>query len=178
MTDQTKPLLPDLPDEIWAADTPDGWIWHPEDMPGVPGVTRYVRADRPVSGDMKVVRDAFFSVRATVKDHPELLKFIPLGLGTRISDAEFALERIEAAQSSGVPEWHPIETAPEETPVLTNQGTAVFTCDQPGDQKFWCLCESDGDRAGCAEDGAYYLYPTHWMPLPAAPKADTKTGDE
>lgn len=60
----------------------------------------------------------------------------------------------------GAPEWQPIETAPEDISVLAYwkhhkiMDVAIF------------------DFNGWNIDGLSCTPPTHWMPLPAAPKGD------
>ena len=77
-----------------------------------------------------------------------------------LSDANAAIQAAyEQGKREAVPEWQPIETAPEATHVfvwLPNYGTVrgIFTTDQSR-QRWW--------------NGEEVIYPTHWMPLPASP---------
>jgi hypothetical protein len=73
--------------------------------------------------------------------------------------------------------WQPIETAPEQGPYLVYGGTCCSELDNKGRAALVTKVE---DR-----DGAYYFNvadvcyygvwvsnPTHWMPLPTAPKGE------
>lgn len=86
---------------------------------------------------------------------------------TNISHYEFR-KIWQAAQSASVPQWQPIETAPKDgTWVLLYQGEHVF-------QGYWFnIIEgherwADHSASGCG--GYVEAMPTHWMPLPPAPK--------
>jgi len=73
--------------------------------------------------------------------------------------------------------WRPIETAPEQGPYLVYGGTLHTELDfnyGPEEAGVTKVTDKDG---GCfnVADACYYSVwvknPTHWMPLPAAPKA-------
>ena len=68
-----------------------------------------------------------------------------------------------------VANWRPIETAPKRTDVLAGWA----------DRPHWLPQVLQQDDAGMWFNGeeSDYRPPTHWMPLPAAPQAETK-GDE
>ena len=67
----------------------------------------------------------------------------------------------------GVPEWQPIETAPKDKPILVcqSQNGIVRTARGVNDRGDWITGPSPMD---------YIVKITHWMPLPAAPKGETK----
>lgn len=82
--------------------------------------------------------------------------------GTKLFTESQLQQAYEAGKRDAVPEWLPIETAPEATHVfvwLPNYGTVrgIFTTDQSR-QRWW--------------NGEEVIYPTHWMPLPTAPKGE------
>lgn len=60
-----------------------------------------------------------------------------------------------------VPEWHPIETAPMEGRILMADDGRVFSGYHWGPKKSVDIWLSDAESC---------VAPTHWMPLPAAPK--------
>lgn len=65
--------------------------------------------------------------------------------------------------------WQPIETAPEDTPVLIFDGNMICVAEF---SKYWKGHAGDWD---CVGAGGYewdntFDNPTHWMPLPDAPK--------
>lgn len=71
-------------------------------------------------------------------------------------------------------EWQPIETAPDDervlvwaqgfhNPVVAENSVYDWLMMGPGEHDLPC----DGSPAG----GLFRLKPTHWMPLPAPPKA-------
>lgn len=68
-----------------------------------------------------------------------------------------------------VANWRPIETAPKRTDVLAGWA----------DRPHWLPQVLQQDDAGMWFNGeeSDYRPPTHWMPLPASPQAETK-GDE
>jgi hypothetical protein len=68
-----------------------------------------------------------------------------------------------------VANWRPIETAPKRTDVLAGWA----------DRPHWLPQVLQQDDAGMWFSGeeSDYRPPTHWMPLPASPQAETK-GDE
>jgi hypothetical protein len=69
--------------------------------------------------------------------------------------------------------WQPIETAPKETEILVWFGPAVGVksvsyTDSGSGFSFWCV---DDGKLGPFPVRRYCdPYPTHWMPLPEAPK--------
>ena len=69
--------------------------------------------------------------------------------------------------------WRPIETAPVEGPYLVYGGKLHTDLHGPEEAGVTKVTDKDG---GCfsVADGCYYSVwvtgPTHWMPLPAAPK--------
>jgi Protein of unknown function (DUF551) len=67
-----------------------------------------------------------------------------------------------------VPAWLPIESAPKDgTEFLGLRGNKIANAYkvQHDDCEMWCFGGSSGDV-----EIAPYTKPTHWMPLPAAPK--------
>jgi len=69
------------------------------------------------------------------------------------------------AEAAG-PKWQPIETAPKDTVVLTDCGTAMHYAGQ------WFLCTAGGAVPSCADWGREVseISPSVWAPLPAAPE--------
>ena len=69
-----------------------------------------------------------------------------------------------------VANWRPIETAPKRTDVLAGWA----------DRPHWLPQVLQQDDAGMWFNGeeSDYRPPTHWMPLPASPQAETTKGDE
>jgi hypothetical protein len=71
--------------------------------------------------------------------------------------------------------WRPIETAPAEGPYLVYGGTCCNELDNKGRAALVTKVEDrDGAYYFNVADVCYYSVwvknPTHWMPLPAAPK--------
>ena len=63
--------------------------------------------------------------------------------------------------------WEPIETAPKDgTPFIAASQMDAFRAFYDTEQGVW-VCEDDG-----LWFGALPILPTHWMPLPAAPRED------
>ena len=60
-------------------------------------------------------------------------------------------------------EWQPIETAPRD-------GTRVMLIDTFDQWHYIGRWNADLGDQGFWEDMSEYALPTHWMPLPAAPK--------
>ncbi len=71
-----------------------------------------------------------------------------------------------AAAFWGAPKWQPIETAPKD-------GGIVLTWD--GEFQGTSLWDR-GNQVWLTEDGRNFTYPTHWMPLPDAPKEGQANG--
>lgn len=68
------------------------------------------------------------------------------------------------AALTNAPQWLPIESAPSDgTRVLIFSNGAVLSA--------FFDTDYDGWRVGREY---YFYYPTHWMPLPAAPKEDER----
>lgn len=69
------------------------------------------------------------------------------------------------AAPQGVPVWLPIETAPKD-------GTEVLVGHKDGSQAvvFWQYRKRTGTAGWRDGDCDLINWPTHWMPLPAAPK--------
>ena len=85
-------------------------------------------------------------------------------------EAAAALAAPPASDPPGlVANWRPIETAPKRTDVLAGWA----------DRPHWLPQVLQQDDAGMWFNGeeSDYRPPTHWMPLPASPQAETK-GDE
>lgn len=78
------------------------------------------------------------------------------------------LEAILADELAWIPRWQPIETAPKDGTEIMGYcaGLRMFGLMS---YEAW---ESAGVRQGmwATNDGGYQRSPTHWMPLPAAPK--------
>ena len=73
-------------------------------------------------------------------------------------------------------EWQPIETAPKNTDVLVFMEGDVFQgiLDKEGGfvDKGWDFPFADAHGCGCC--AGEENYPTHWMPLPEPPAAETE----
>lgn len=71
-----------------------------------------------------------------------------------------------ALAEAAKPKWQPIETAPKDTVVLTDRGTAMHYAGQ------WFLCTAGGAITSCADWGreASEISPSVWAPLPDAPE--------
>jgi hypothetical protein len=74
--------------------------------------------------------------------------------------------------------WQPIETAPAEGPYLVYGGTCFSELNDEGETALVTKVEGrDGAYYFNVADVCYYgvwvKNPTHWMPLPAAPKGET-----
>lgn len=93
---------------------------------------------------------------------------------------ECATAALDALAAAGrlVPGWQPIETAPRDgEEVLVYFGPSVGVCsarwvspDGCDEWKSWCV--DDGKFDPHPVRGYREPYPTHWMPLPAAPRAE------
>lgn len=60
--------------------------------------------------------------------------------------------------------WQPIETSPKD-------GTNILTCDQRSGNNMSVRYWGEGDDGGMAwQPRIRGMFPTHWMPLPDAPK--------
>lgn len=67
--------------------------------------------------------------------------------------------------------WQPIETAPAEGPYLVYGGTCFSDLDDEGEAAL--VTKVDGNDYAVSDVCYYSVWisnPTHWMPLPAAPK--------
>lgn len=108
----------------------------------------------------------------------------------------FILARIEdwspkqmmrTAYDSALPEWQPIETAPESGPFLVYGG--MFRSELYADSKTreavkvsgrapYIMFHNKGEILFYVADANYHevwvVNPTHWMPLPEAPQGDEK----
>ena len=95
---------------------------------------------------------------------------IDRGVLTALSEAERAgLIAIEAAlRLSAGADWQPIETAPHDRPCIVTNGVAVGEANWFKDDDGWWWAQTDPTDA---HDGRVYE-PTHWQPLPAAPRHD------
>lgn len=70
-------------------------------------------------------------------------------------------------------EWLPIETAPQEEAILTDEGTGRYVNQINWGSPVangWYLCTSQGEIPSCAEDGMRIssISPKKWMPLPSS----------
>ena len=80
-----------------------------------------------------------------------------------VSDSEWSgVDFSEYIRSELIPQWQPIETAPKD-------GSAILTWTRLyGYADEFCVMYW-GDKEWMCLD-AFYLEPTHWMPLPEEPK--------
>jgi len=73
--------------------------------------------------------------------------------------------------------WRPIETAPAEGPYLVYGGTCFSELNDEGETALVTKVEDKEGTCFNVADVCYYgvwvKNPTHWMPLPAAPKGET-----
>lgn len=74
-------------------------------------------------------------------------------------------------------EWQPIETVPKNTEVLVLMNGDVFQAIQVWEGGYeqwvhWDFPFADAHGCGCCAGGRDY--PTHWMPLPNPPAAETE----
>lgn len=71
--------------------------------------------------------------------------------------------------------WLPIESAPKDSFIfdgLHHYGTKIIVFDGSINTARWWRIEGDS-ASNFIDEGGRAIYPTHWMPLPAAPGADT-----
>lgn len=90
-------------------------------------------------------------------------------------------EAFEAGKRDAIPEWQPIETAPKSTVNGRDvHGVYIlgFCPDHDACDLESCICVvwweplmNSGSGMWYGE-GGYETHPTHWMPLPAAPKGE------
>jgi hypothetical protein len=78
------------------------------------------------------------------------------------------------SNSNQFPAWQPIESAPKDRPILTNEGIAQFVDRRNWGSPVtngWYLCSYYGDIIRCADDGmsVSYASPKVWMDLPDLP---------
>jgi hypothetical protein len=64
-------------------------------------------------------------------------------------------------------EWQPIETAPKDRPILIWDGENMISAEWGLRANEWTWQLVEGEIQG---DSALWTAPTHWMPLPDAPK--------
>ena len=109
--------------------------------------------------------------REPTPDSVEWWRSVAAGLGVEIQKLkDLAAQAPPASDPPGlVANWRPIETAPKRTDVLAGWA----------DRPHWLPQVLQQDDAGMWFNGeeSDYRPPTHWMPLPASPQAETK-GDE
>lgn len=97
-----------------------------------------------------------------------------LGLPNRRWYASLA-DAIDAHLAKGAQEWQPIETAPRDgTPILISNGVSVMEARWLTECQMGQFVTAPGWQVVECEDGWYSIgleadWPTHWMPLPAAP---------
>jgi len=102
--------------------------------------------------------------------------------GTYYKEPEQLLtEAYEAGKRDAIPEWQPIETAPKSTVNGRDvHGVYIlgFCPDHDACDLESCICVvwweplmNSGSGMWYGE-GGYETHPTHWMPLPAAPKGE------
>lgn len=59
-------------------------------------------------------------------------------------------------------EWQALDDAPNDKPILTDDGLVIFQTDHGR----WAHCDRSGNTFDCADNGTYTADPTVWMPLP------------
>lgn len=68
-----------------------------------------------------------------------------------------------------MPEWQPIETAPEGCEIIVASEHGVHTA--RAFSGFWFIQAAGREPHTLYDDPYCVNYPTHWMPLPDAPKS-------
>jgi len=68
--------------------------------------------------------------------------------------------------------WQPIDTAPKDKVIVTEDGFAIWSNKvRYGRVVGWIACDGDGMPYRCIEEGAWELAPNWWIVLPPLPKA-------
>lgn len=93
----------------------------------------------------------------------------------RAIEAEVLAQQQQAAHGAVQDGWQPIETAPKDSVYRdgNNHYSQYILAWWPGSiapvrVRWWY--RDDSDACNFLADGGWAAYPTHWMPLPAAPK--------
>lgn len=93
-------------------------------------------------------------------------------VATNADEAEEHFGKSEDEVAKCLRGWQPIETAPKDGTKILLRGGVYHGCPFPA---FWDPSPYAPDRPWTSVIGGSRLYehvPTHWMPLPAAPKAE------
>ena len=120
------------------------------------------------------IRDGIY-VRTTRRNHETLYELTD-GKGKFWMYPKQSTERLNrpnafdaAALRLAVPEWRPIETAPRDELILVGPTKRMGICVAMHHSRDGWVTETTGDWFG--------IYtPTHWMPLPAAPRHEPGEG--
>lgn len=83
-----------------------------------------------------------------------------------VANAEHALSHLTALEQMGEQQWQPIETAPRDGTEILAVESGSISCVRYIQNVGW----RDYSDIGAA--GIDPLEPTHWMPLPCAPKPE------